>query len=163
MSRMMLDCREMPSESGCTLTLIGEEDEVVRAGAAHAVDVHGHEDNEELRSALRAGLREPVHGNTEPGSFVQLIELRTGRIDDVNTLVDQWAQAIGDARTARWTIQTTDRDRPDTHLAIVEFPSHRAAMANSDHPVTADFATKLAKLCDQEPTFRNLDVTRVDT
>lgn len=162
MTRMMLDCRDMPSESGCTLTLFGEEDELLRAGAAHAVDVHGHTDNEELRDALRAGLREPVQPNTAPGSFVQLIELRTHRVDDVNALVDQWQQAIGDARTARWTIQTADRDRPDTYLAIVEFPSRQEAMANSDHPVTADFATSLAKLCDQAPTFRNLDVVRVD-
>jgi hypothetical protein len=162
MARKMLDCRLVPSESGCTLTLIGEEDEVLRAGAAHAVDVHDHIDNEELRDMLRAGLREPLGSNTEPGSFVQLVELRTHRIDDVNTLVDQWAEAIGDARTARWTIETADRDHPHTYLAIVEFPSYQAAMANSDHPVTADFATKLAKLCDQEPVFRNLDVTRVD-
>jgi hypothetical protein len=162
MSRKMLDCREMPSESGCTLTLIGEEEELLRAGAAHAVDVHGHVDDDELRNALRAGLREPVQNNTEPGAFIQLIELTTRRIDDVNALVDQWAHAIGDARTARWTIQTADRDRPNTYLSIVEFPSHEAAMKNSEHPVTSDFAAGLAKLCDQEPTFRNLDVSRTD-
>ncbi len=32
MTRMVADCREMPSDSGCTLTIAGEEDEVVRAG-----------------------------------------------------------------------------------------------------------------------------------
>ena len=30
MARKVADCREMPSESGCTLTIAGEEDEVVR-------------------------------------------------------------------------------------------------------------------------------------
>lgn len=60
MARKMLDCREFPSESGCTLTLIGEEAEVLRAGVAHAVDVHGHADGEELRAGLRAALREPA-------------------------------------------------------------------------------------------------------
>jgi hypothetical protein len=162
MTRMMLDCRDIPSESGCTLTIFGEEDELLRAGAAHAVDVHGHTDGEELRDTLRAGLRDPVQPNTAPGSFVQLIELKTHRIDEVNALVDHWAQAIGDARTARWSIQAIDRDRPGTYLAIVEFPSRQAAMANSDNPLTAEFATGLAKLCDQEPAFRNLDVIRVD-
>jgi hypothetical protein len=29
MPRKMLDCREMPSESGCSLTLTGEADEVL--------------------------------------------------------------------------------------------------------------------------------------
>src|SRR5437879_7105540 len=113
MARKMLDCREMPSESGCTLTLIGEEEELLRAGAAHAVDVHGHTDDEELRDALRAGLREPVEANTEPGAFVQLIEIKTRRVDEVVALEQQWAQAIGDARTARWGMCTADRDRPD--------------------------------------------------
>ena len=35
-------------------------------------------------------------------------------------------------------------------------------MANSALPETADFAERLAKLCDSPPIFRNLDVERVD-
>lgn len=58
MSRMMADCRRFPSESNCTLTIIGEEDEVVTAGAEHAVSVHGHEDTPELREQIR-DLLEP--------------------------------------------------------------------------------------------------------
>jgi hypothetical protein len=161
MARKMLDCREVPSESGCTLTLIGEEEEVLRAGAEHAVAVHGHIDGEELRDALRASLREPVEANTEPGAFVQLIEIKTRRIDEVVALDEQWVQAIGAARTARWAVRTADRDRPDTYLEIVEFPSYAAAMANSDHPATSDLAAALRKLCDAEPTFRNLEVRGV--
>ena len=49
MSRMVADCRDFPSESGCTLTIAGEEDEVLVAAAAHAVSHHGHEDTPELR------------------------------------------------------------------------------------------------------------------
>lgn len=56
MTRMMADCRRWPSESDCSLTIIGEEDEVVRAAAEHAVSVHGHEDSEEMREQLRAFL-----------------------------------------------------------------------------------------------------------
>ncbi|MGA2036980.1 MAG: DUF1059 domain-containing protein [Acidimicrobiales bacterium] len=56
MSRKTADCREMPSESGCTLTISGEEDEVVRAAAMHAADVHGHADGSELREQIRAML-----------------------------------------------------------------------------------------------------------
>lgn len=56
MSRVMADCRRWPSESECSLTIIGEEDEVVRAAAEHAVSVHGHEDTAELREQVREFL-----------------------------------------------------------------------------------------------------------
>ena len=58
MARKMADCRKFPSESGCTLTIIGEEDEVVRAAAVHAADVHGHEDTPELREQIRGMLED---------------------------------------------------------------------------------------------------------
>jgi predicted small metal-binding protein len=56
---MVADCREFPSESGCTLTIAGEVDEVVRAAALHAADVHGHTDGPELREQIR-GMLKPV-------------------------------------------------------------------------------------------------------
>jgi Protein of unknown function (DUF1059) len=56
MSRMMADCRRWPSESDCSLVIIGEEDEVVRAAAEHASSVHGHEDTPEMREQLRSFL-----------------------------------------------------------------------------------------------------------
>ncbi len=57
MTRKTADCREMPSESGCTLTISGEEEEVVRAAAMHAADVHGHVDGPELRDQIRGMLK----------------------------------------------------------------------------------------------------------
>ncbi len=56
MARKMIDCRKVPSESGCTLTIAGTEDEVLEAAAAHAVASHGHQDTPELREMLRGGL-----------------------------------------------------------------------------------------------------------
>ena len=56
MARMMADCRRFESDSNCTLTIIGEEEEVVRAAAEHAASVHGHEDTPELREQLREFL-----------------------------------------------------------------------------------------------------------
>jgi predicted small metal-binding protein len=56
MGRVMADCRRFPSVSNCSLTIIGEEDEVVRAAAEHAVSVHEHEDSEELREQIRSTL-----------------------------------------------------------------------------------------------------------
>lgn len=60
MSRKIADCRDFPSETNCTLTIAGEEDEVIAAAAQHAVAVHGHEDNEELRSWLKNNLKDEV-------------------------------------------------------------------------------------------------------
>jgi predicted small metal-binding protein len=56
MSRTMVDCRKIPSEINCTLTIAGEADEVLDAAVAHAVAKHGHEDSPELRESIRAGL-----------------------------------------------------------------------------------------------------------
>ena len=49
MGRKVADCRDFPSENNCTLTISGEEDEVVVAATQHAVTVHGHEDTDEVR------------------------------------------------------------------------------------------------------------------
>ncbi|MCU1355381.1 MAG: hypothetical protein JWM89_799 [Acidimicrobiales bacterium] len=57
MARMVADCREMPSDSGCTLTIAGEEGEVLDAAVAHAVAVHGHADDGSLREMVRAELK----------------------------------------------------------------------------------------------------------
>jgi hypothetical protein len=53
MPRVMADCRRWPSDANCSLTIIGEEEEVIRAAAEHAASVHGHEDTPELREQLR--------------------------------------------------------------------------------------------------------------
>ncbi|MCE4944289.1 MULTISPECIES: DUF1059 domain-containing protein [Streptomyces] len=55
--RKMIDCRDHPSETRCSLVLIGEEDEVLRAATAHAISVHGHTDSPELREQLRKSLK----------------------------------------------------------------------------------------------------------
>ena len=60
MTRKVADCRDFPSESNCTLTISGEEEEVVRAAAEHAVSVHQHEDTPELRAQLRTMLKDEV-------------------------------------------------------------------------------------------------------
>lgn len=66
MTRKMADCRRFESESGCTLTIIGEENEVIEAAVAHAVGVHGHEDTPELRATARSLLED--EGSYIPGS-----------------------------------------------------------------------------------------------
>ena len=56
MARKMVDCRSVPNETGCTLTIAGEEEEVLDAAVLHAVDKHGHANTPELRDEVRAGL-----------------------------------------------------------------------------------------------------------
>jgi hypothetical protein len=56
MARMMADCRRWPSDLNCSLTIVGEEEEVVRAAAEHTASVHGHEDTPELRQQPREFL-----------------------------------------------------------------------------------------------------------
>ena len=59
MGRKYVDCREMPSESGCTLAIIGEADEVVQAAVAHVKSVHGHtEPDAEIAEMVRADLKD---------------------------------------------------------------------------------------------------------
>jgi predicted small metal-binding protein len=64
MARKMIDCRKVPSDTNCTLTIAGTEDEVLDAASAHAVARHGHEDTPELRDMLRGSLEpaEPALG-----------------------------------------------------------------------------------------------------
>jgi Protein of unknown function (DUF1059) len=69
MPRMMADCRRWPSESNCSLVIIGEEDEVVRAAAEHAASVHGHEDTSDMREQVR-GILEPAE-QYSPGPRAQ--------------------------------------------------------------------------------------------
>jgi hypothetical protein len=94
--------------------------------------------------------------------FIQFIEITTKRVEEIQTLIDAWVASSEGDRTARRATLTADRDRPDTYLQIVEFPSHDDAMANSDLPQTGRFAEQLIKLCDSPPKFRNLDVRRAD-
>lgn len=92
--------------------------------------------------------------------FVQIIEFATTREADVDALLDQWLERTQGKRTATRGVQTRDRDRANTFVQIIEFPSYEDAVANSELNETSEVAAHLAELCDEPPTFRNLDVTR---
>ena len=95
-------------------------------------------------------------------AFVQLIELTTSRIEEAESLLAEFRAATEGKRTARRSTLAADRDRPNTYVTIVEFDSYESAMENSRLPETGEFAQKLGALCDSPPTFRNLDVRRVE-
>jgi quinol monooxygenase YgiN/predicted small metal-binding protein len=163
MSRVMIDCRDVPSESGCGLVIAGEREEVLRAAVAHAVDVHGHTEDEQLRMMIESGLRPDSTQVAAPGGFIQLIEFRTHRIEEFDEQVRRFPEEMGADSTVRWAINCTDRDNPGSYLQVVAFPDHASAMANSAHPVTRAFAERMGKICEGEASFRNLDVRLVIT
>jgi quinol monooxygenase YgiN len=88
--------------------------------------------------------------------FVQIVEYRTSRFDEVKTMGEEYGRSAGSL--ARRVTVTEDRDKPGTYLTIAEFDSYEAAMQNSKRPETAQFAEQMQKLCDGPPTFRNLDL-----
>jgi quinol monooxygenase YgiN len=94
--------------------------------------------------------------------FVQIIEFTTTRPDEIEALTKEWEAKTEGRRTAQRGTLTQDRDRPDTYVQIVEFPSYEDAMANSELPETASFAERVSALCDGPMVFRNLDVRSVE-
>lgn len=56
MARKIADCRSSPNVAGCTLTISGEEEEVLACAINHAVAVHGHARTPELREGIRSTL-----------------------------------------------------------------------------------------------------------
>lgn len=93
-------------------------------------------------------------------AFVQIIEYRTDRPDEIKALMDEWEEASQDVTIPVRGLQCVDRDNPGTYVDIVEFPSYELAMENSNRPETTTFAERMAKLCEGPATFRNLDVIR---
>ncbi|MBT2449061.1 DUF1059 domain-containing protein [Streptomyces sp. ISL-43] len=58
--RKVIDCRDYPSEAKCSLTIAGEEEEVIRAATEHSVSVHSEVDTPEFRDMLRTMLKDEV-------------------------------------------------------------------------------------------------------
>jgi quinol monooxygenase YgiN len=94
--------------------------------------------------------------------FVQIIEFTTSRLDEVEALMDKWVAESEGRRSVYRSDLTTDRDRSNSYVQIVEFSSYEDAMQNSALPETAEFATSLNEVCDTPPKFRNLDIVRTD-
>lgn len=89
--------------------------------------------------------------------FVQIIQFKTSRFDELQKLADDYDLNAGD-NTARRVNICEDRDNPGTYYNIVEFDSYESAMQNSQRPEVGQFAEQMQKLCDGPPKFHNLDV-----
>ncbi len=91
-------------------------------------------------------------------AFVQIIQYKTSKIDEMRKLGEEWEAAAGDSGTARRVMVCADRDNPGQYLTIVSFGSYEEAMENSNLPMTQEFSQKMMALGDGPPTFYNLDV-----
>jgi hypothetical protein len=89
--------------------------------------------------------------------FVQIIEFKTNRVDELQALADEMESGPGPGGALRGTV-TQDRDRPGWYFNIVEFDSYESAMSNSNRPEVSAFASRMAALCEEPPRFYNLDV-----
>ena len=91
-------------------------------------------------------------------AFVQVIEFRSSRIDEMEGVVDEWEKATEGKRQARRRVLCKDRDIPGRYLNVVFFDSYEEAMENSSLPETDALSKKLMGLADGPPTFYNLNV-----
>ena len=90
--------------------------------------------------------------------FVQIIEFRTSKIDEMEKIGNEWETAAGAGRKARRRVLCQDRDNAGRYFNIVFFDSYDEAMENSNLPATQQFSQKMMALADGAPTFYNLDV-----
>ncbi|HZM55442.1 MAG TPA: hypothetical protein VFC03_10500 [Acidimicrobiales bacterium] len=92
-----------------------------------------------------------------PG-FVQIMEIKTSRIDELEALVKKMQEERGDSLLSTRAVLTADRDRPGYYVNIIEFNSYEEAMKNSNDPATSEFAKEMGALLEGPPKFYNLDV-----
>lgn len=91
-------------------------------------------------------------------AFVQIIQYRTSKIDEMRKVGDEWEAAVGGSGTAQRVLVCADRDNDGQYFTFAFFDSYDAAMENSNHPTTQEFATRMMGFADGPPTFFNLDV-----
>ena len=89
--------------------------------------------------------------------FIQIIEMRTSRVDEVRAVGEEWEKAVSDQTPPR-RILCQDRKDPNRYLNIVFFDSYEVAMENSNRPETQEFSGRMAALLDAPPVFHDLDV-----
>ncbi|MFC9909040.1 ester cyclase [Streptomyces sp. NPDC059862] len=93
-------------------------------------------------------------------TFVQVIDCKTSRFDEMNRLMDTWVEQTKGKRTATHSVIGKDRSDASHVIEIVEFPSYEEAMRNSTLPETDRVFQELVALCDEMPTLTDLDVVR---
>jgi quinol monooxygenase YgiN len=88
--------------------------------------------------------------------FVQIVEFKTSKIDEMRELGKKYQEEGGGGGNK--AIVCADRDNEGTYLIIATFGSYEEAMKNSEAPETQELARKMGELADGPPNFRNLDL-----
>jgi hypothetical protein len=91
-------------------------------------------------------------------SFVQIIDMRTKNVEEIQSLEREWETATERARTLRRSIIGRDRNDPDRYVVLAFFDSYESAMTNSNLPETAEFGRRQSALLDGPMQFTDLDV-----
>ena len=91
-------------------------------------------------------------------SFVQIIDMRTKNVDEIQNLEREWEKATEGKRTLRRSIIGRDRNDPNHYLVLAFFDSYESAMTNSNLPETSDFGQKQSALLDGPMQFTDLDI-----
>ncbi|WP_306432424.1 ester cyclase [Streptomyces sp. A1136] len=89
-----------------------------------------------------------------------MIDYETKRFEEMNALIDRWAEQASGRRTVTHTMIGRDRDAKTHYVDLVEFPSYEEAMRNSQLPETDRMFQEMVALCEGMPKFMNLDVVR---
>ena len=59
MARMFIDCRKVPSDAKCTISIAADDrQELIEAAVQHAIAVHGHSDSQELREMISQAIEQ---------------------------------------------------------------------------------------------------------
>lgn len=150
--RMVSDCRLMPGESNCTLTIAGEEEEVVRAASEHAVAVHGHADELGLRNLVRRSLRPEAGNEVEGYGTTMIARLRAGAGDQVLVSLDDWER---DRHVPGFVgSQLLLADDGETVVNTAVFTDRDAYLRLADDPAQDEWwRTRIQPLLDGEPTW----------
>ena len=93
-------------------------------------------------------------------TFVQLIDCRTSRFDEMNRLMDTWVEQTKGKRTATHSVIGKDRSDGDALRGDRGVPVVRGGDAELRLPETDRIFQEMVALCDEMPTFTDLDVVR---
>jgi hypothetical protein len=88
--------------------------------------------------------------------FIQVIQGKCTRQDELHALMDSWREE-GGTNAVGWLGGTYGFTDDDDFIGIVRFESREAAMENSARPETNAFAEKMAALMDGPVEFHDCD------
>jgi quinol monooxygenase YgiN len=91
-------------------------------------------------------------------AFIQIIEMHTSKVEELQALENEWEKATEGRRTLRRSIVARDRNDTNHYYVFAFFDSYESAMENSNLPETTEFGRKQSALLDGPMEFTDLDV-----